>query len=199
NNVEIYGGFNATETNLDQRDWTTNETVLQGNGNSVFRNEYTGANPLTNTAVLDGFTITGGNADYGGGMYNAYASPILTNVTITGNTADDDGGGMYNAYASPILTNVIITDNTANSGGGIYHHSGNTSVFTNITIARNSPNAIFAYGWTYWNNSIVWGGVDGNNYVAKNSLIEGSNNTDNGNIDATGITSTDIFAGPDSG
>ncbi|MHC4535065.1 MAG: hypothetical protein ACYS6K_14045, partial [Planctomycetota bacterium] len=43
--------------------------------------------------ILEGFTITGGNADYGGGMYNDNASPTVTNCTFSGNYAGYLGGG----------------------------------------------------------------------------------------------------------
>ncbi|MHC4537653.1 MAG: hypothetical protein ACYS6K_27280, partial [Planctomycetota bacterium] len=46
--------------------------------------------------ILEGFTITSGNADYGGGMYNDNASPTVTNCTFSGNYAGYLGGGMYN-------------------------------------------------------------------------------------------------------
>ncbi len=47
----------------------------------------------TATAVLDGFTIIGGNADgsggdgLGGGLYNSGGSPTLINITFAGNAA----------------------------------------------------------------------------------------------------------------
>jgi hypothetical protein len=47
------------------------------------------------TAVLSGFTIKDGSADYGGGMFLSGTNPTITNVTISGNTSTaGDGGGM---------------------------------------------------------------------------------------------------------
>ena len=54
---------------------------------------------------MDGFTISGGNADYrGGGMLNDSGSPTLTHVNFSGNFTSEngDGGGMYNSFSSPI-------------------------------------------------------------------------------------------------
>ena len=55
--------------------------------------------------VLEGFTITGGNASRGGGMSNLGSSPTVTNCTFSSNTADTSGGGMYNKNSSPTVTN----------------------------------------------------------------------------------------------
>ena len=38
-------------------------------------------------------------------MYNTSGSnPALTNVTFSGNWANNCGGGMYNEYSNPVLT-----------------------------------------------------------------------------------------------
>ncbi len=62
--------------------------------------------------VLDGFTITGGNATTGGGMHNDNSSPTVTNCTFSGNTATgqfSSGGGMSNFEGgSPTVTNCIL-------------------------------------------------------------------------------------------
>ncbi|MCP4712207.1 MAG: hypothetical protein GY869_26590, partial [Planctomycetes bacterium] len=72
NNVSIYGGFDGDETTLFQRDPVNNVTILSGDldgddGADFLNNSensyhvVTGSNTNA-TAVLDGFTITGGNA-----------------------------------------------------------------------------------------------------------------------------------------
>lgn len=139
NHVRIYGGFNATESELEERDWETNTTILKGNGNSVIRNIYTNEVKLTKSSVLDGFTITNGNATNGGGMYNVYASPTLNHLIIHNNTATN-GGGIYNTfYSSPIATHVIIRNNTAERlGGGIYNLNNANPILTNVLIHHNT-------------------------------------------------------------
>ena len=120
NGVAVYGGFAGTETLLTERNPAANVAILSGDLNgddSGFTNNgensyhvVTGSG-TDNTAVLDGFTITGGNAngsfpnDNGGGMYNNTGSPTLFNVTFSGNSAIYGGGGMYNYTSSPTLTN----------------------------------------------------------------------------------------------
>ncbi len=100
---------------LSQRNWTTNVTTLTGQGNRYhvfYHDNYYNGLALDNTAVLDGFTITGGNANGsdnyngadlcdGGGMYNYGCSPTVTNCTFSGNSATGYGGGMENWYCRP--------------------------------------------------------------------------------------------------
>ena len=91
---------------------------------------------LDETAILDGVTITGGNAtgggthDYGGGMYNENSSPTLTYVTITGNY----GGGMYNKNSGPTLTYVTIT---GNEGSGMHNTDNSNPTLRNVVITEN--------------------------------------------------------------
>ena len=90
------------------------------------------ANGETSNTIIEGFTITNGySALYGGGMYNNYSSPTLTNCAFENNVSADDGGewnytpggGMYNNYSSPTLTNCTFTNNSAleAAGGGMYN------------------------------------------------------------------------------
>jgi hypothetical protein len=168
NNVQLYGGFAGTETARDQRNWVAHPTILSGdigteNNNSdnayhvVYVNGVT-YESITGATVIDGFTITAGNADgswpnyAGGGLYcNGAGSghacnPTLRNVTFSGNTATDSGGGMYNAgynggASSPTLTNVTFSNNSARYGGGMYNfgYSGTSSpTLTNVTFSGNT-------------------------------------------------------------
>src|SRR5262249_41625709 len=94
--VGVYGGFsrNGTETLRSERNVATNVTTLSGeigDPTKTADNSYhvVYSSGLDKTAILDGFTITGGNADggslsnFGGGMYNDNSSPTLTNVTFS--------------------------------------------------------------------------------------------------------------------
>jgi hypothetical protein len=163
NGVAVYGGFAGTETSLAQRDWQTNVTVLSGDIN---QDDITDANGVVtstaniapvnayhvvtgggtnNTAVLDGFTITAGNAnsysppdDAGGGMYNNNSSPTLRNLIFSGNAANS-GGGMANLNSSnPTLTNVTFSGNSADLGGGMYNENSSNPTLTNVTFSSNT-------------------------------------------------------------
>jgi len=122
----VYGGFAGTETELSQRDPDAHETILSGdlNGNDtadpatwmdnvyhVVTASYTNA-----TAVLDGFTISGGNADgtgadaLGSGIYLSAGKPTLRNIRLAGN---DGGEVVYSDFGQPQLGTMVIDTGTA--------------------------------------------------------------------------------------
>jgi len=87
--------------------------------------------------IISDLTITGGLADsYGGGMNLHTSDPILTNVTISNNTANW-GGGMHLSNSNPILTHVTISNNQALQGGGMRLVSSDP-ILTNVTISNNT-------------------------------------------------------------
>ncbi len=98
------------------------------------------------SAVLDGFTISAGNANgpghyRGGGMYNDSSSPTLTNCAFNGNSAHyGGGGGMYNwEGSSPTLVNCTFSANSAYTrGGGIFNSSNCRPIFDKCTFSGNS-------------------------------------------------------------
>jgi len=167
NQVEIYGGFEGqpgTEGEFGPRDPGSYLTILSGDidgddtntdGNDIAETsaDIVGNNVLhvvtssatDGTAVLDGFTITAGHArgvapcDRGGGIENDSGSPTLTNLSISGNSADF-GGGMCNlAVISPTMTNVTFTGNSASSiGGGMLNGGGSSPTLTNAIFSGNS-------------------------------------------------------------
>jgi hypothetical protein len=149
NGVAIYGGFAGSEISRDQRDPAAHVTVLSGDIGTVGNasdNSYhvlIGSN-TDNTTVLDGFTITDGNANgtdmatVGGGMYNYMSSPRLTNVTFMENSATQSGGGMFNEnHSSPTLTHVTFKGNTATSFGGGMDNFLSTPTLTDVTFLDN--------------------------------------------------------------
>jgi hypothetical protein len=165
-NVNIYGSFEGIEANLSDRTPSVraaNPSILSGDlsGNDVitgsgstlsitnnadnsFHVVFNNNNALTTTnALLDGFTITGGNAngsspnDLGGGMLNNISSPSLSNVTFSGNNAGG-GGGLLNFNASsPSLSNVTFSNNNAVSGGGMYNNAS-SPILSNVTFSGNN-------------------------------------------------------------
>ncbi|MFC1855419.1 MopE-related protein [Thermodesulfobacteriota bacterium] len=90
------------------------------------------------TAILDGFTLTGGNASSGGGIYCNYASPTINNCIITNNTASNSGGGVYIRFSSIDIINCFVTSNTASNGAGYYVNCSSFPIIINNTIAANN-------------------------------------------------------------
>ncbi|MCP3903175.1 MAG: hypothetical protein GY715_06010 [Planctomycetes bacterium] len=68
--------------------------------------------------VLEGFTITGGDAPQGGGIYVWDSSPTIRQCAITLNTALD-GGGIYTTQGHPVIQGCVVSGNTAALGAGL--------------------------------------------------------------------------------
>ncbi len=98
---------------------------------------------------LDASTVTGNSADSGGGIHNNSSSGqslLVSNSTISANTARSFGGGMDFDGGDGRIVNTSIVNNVAqsgspgttggDSGGAIEIDSGNVT-FSNDTIAFN--------------------------------------------------------------
>src|SRR5262249_5605690 len=81
------------------------------------------------SASISGLTITGGSADYGGGLRNEGGALALTNCTISGNHASIDGGGVYThkGGATTIYECAVSENTAAHRGGGIFDYQGDSS------------------------------------------------------------------------
>ena len=99
------------------------------------------------TAIFDGFTITGGNAngptkldDDGGGIWCYKASPTISNCVITKNSSTWLGGGMTNwSYSNPTVTNCLFSENEAGvSGGGMENYGHCSPMVKNCVFSQNS-------------------------------------------------------------
>jgi hypothetical protein len=151
----------------------------------------------------------GNSADEnGGGMYNAFSSPVLTTVTISGNFAGSSGGGMYNVNsASPVLTDVAILGNSAGSYGGGMSSLAPMATPTAVPTTRNS---------IVWGNKAGTSGPDVYNYGDTSprffsSIVQGSGGSggpwvssfgtegDNNNLDVDPAFVTWIDPDPGSG
>ncbi|MCP3902716.1 MAG: hypothetical protein GY715_03690, partial [Planctomycetes bacterium] len=94
------------------------------------------------TAVLEGFTIVGGNADgeegrdRGGGLLIDGGGATIRACTIVGNAAIV-GGGIYDASSTAGFESVLVLGNEASIGGGVFTRDGAPS-FDDCRIADNS-------------------------------------------------------------
>jgi len=136
NDVTIRGGYAGSgKPHHDKRDVHKYQTTLSGDLNGddegFANNEENSLHVVTGsgtdeTAVLDGFTITSGNAnrsypyDCGGGMYNSFGRATLNDCTFRQNKAFvGGGGGMYNEYSSPKITSCTFSEISTSSWWGI--------------------------------------------------------------------------------
>ena len=215
NGVTVKGGYAGVgESDPNNRDIELYETILSGDldGNDIevsdpcdllteptrADNSYhvVSSNNCDPNAVLDGVTITGGNAyccykdDFGGGFYNNSGSPTISNCTFAGNAAFWDGGGMYNSEGSPTLTDCTFIGNLARWGGGGMSNWASSPAITNCTFSGNLSggfgggmsnhysstmvtNCTFSRNWADW----YGGGMcnfQGNPIVTKCTFIENS-------------------------
>jgi len=170
-NVSVYGGFNATETLLSQRDPDANITILSGDigvPNTHSDNSFnvvtaSGADP---TAILDGFTVTRGNAGpsgtgaglvmqkgsptitrclftlnqafRGGAVYAEDSAPAFIRCTFLANTATDGGGAIRSVTSAVDVVNGRFLGNTANIGAAVYNTANSDSTFTNCAFSGNA-------------------------------------------------------------
>ena len=112
-------------------------TIIKGRGPqdnpSAIRCAY-----LSHGAVLVGFTLTNGctealtnNFGYGAGVYCASSAEVVSNCTITGNSAYWHGGGAYRGT----LRNCTLSGNATCYGGG-----ADQSVLYDCTLTGNKAN-----------------------------------------------------------
>jgi predicted outer membrane repeat protein len=163
--VAIYGGFPAGGSRWEDCNPVVNETILSGDlkGDDVKVNNpqmlltdpmrsdnathVVTASGANETALLDGFTIVGGNAggsqldtaNQGGGLYAKAGSPTITNCIFKLNSAEL-GGAVYFWSGSPVFINCRFIDNYAGSCGGAMHNTTCNPILVNCVFNRNSAN-----------------------------------------------------------
>ncbi|MDC7221157.1 MAG: right-handed parallel beta-helix repeat-containing protein [Spirochaetales bacterium] len=161
--VELYGGFSGSEVSLDQRNLSTNQTVLSGNiGNpdSAEDNSYhvlIGADE----AVLNGLYITGGYADGAGGeVYDNKGGAVLNywggyrvrpdleptlgfdmtfEECVFYENYAQEGGAVYTYHGgNPVFLSCQFNDNEANYGGATVDRGGVNSLYEDCSFEGNS-------------------------------------------------------------
>lgn len=90
------------------------------------------------TCVIDGFVLTGGQGNYGGGMaLRQGSSPTVRNLIVYGNKAEM-GGGIFCHSCTPLIENVLIFGNEARAGGGMACNMGASPRIISSTIVANT-------------------------------------------------------------
>ena len=175
--VALYGGFQGGEIGMRGRNWVAHPAILSGeigDPASTMDNSYhvvVGLSLDSNT-LLDGFTITAGNADHpgdlvhrsGGGMRSVNSAPHLVHVTFMNNNAYE-GGGMYNDSSTPLVEKSAFIEN--NGGGGMFNLES-TVALRRVLFEGNSA------FYTYRGGAIVHTGgtltVDDSIFTGNNAL-----------------------------
>jgi hypothetical protein len=197
--VECYGGFAGFESSLGQRNIALHPTILSGDlaGNdpsSIFTdNSYhvISGSGASSTAVLDGFTVRGGNADgfgtnedRGGGILcTSGAGPTIRLTTFTANRCAFGGGAGYLRSCSPTFTDCVFDANSGGSFGGAFDIANNVGAafdrcrFTNNTAGRAGGVEIFTgtvvriYNSLFDHNLATGSGGGGAIYMAGSSPL----------------------------
>jgi len=227
-----YAGYG--KPNPDERDVAKHETILSGDlkgddrGNlGLSDNSYhVVIGPADGlAATLDGFTVTGGNADgayphhYGGGLYNPDGKVQVVNCTFRGNTGVS-GAAVMNFGPSLMLVNCHLVGNHALMlGGGLYNYEG-AATLTNCRIVGNAADyAQTAGGAALYNlngsvtvldstladnrspagkaiASFSWGAVAGAKVKIVNSILFNGGNEIESNVrEVVDVTYSDVQGG----
>lgn len=122
-------------------------TILDGQQRQV--SVVTFKNKEGRNSVLEGFTVRNGLGSLqpfystqqitGGGIVCVGASPTISNVVLTGNSAKY-GAGIYGVQGSScLLTNVVLTGNSATAnGGGAVFMGNSTPSFVGCLFSKNT-------------------------------------------------------------
>ncbi len=158
-NLQIYGGFDGTETYLSERNVLANPTILSGDLNaddtgvdlataSRSDNAYHVTRITANNVVLDGFKIEDGHANgsssntYGGGLYisDTANDVVIKNCEFNNNTGLTGGAVRvyYDTNTSATIENCIFNNNVSRYGGGLYFLVNN-----NRTVTLEMTNCLF--------------------------------------------------------
>jgi predicted outer membrane repeat protein len=135
--LALYGGFAGSEIHQSERDWVRHPSILDGRrAGSVI--VVTGAESADSR--IDGFTIQNGEAEYGGGLLIANASPVIANNLIRLNRATN-GAGIWLAASGAVCEGNRIEYNTATEGGGgLAMTNGSVTIRSNVFLANEAYN-----------------------------------------------------------
>ena len=185
-NVQLYGGFAGSETTLEGRNYGANPTILSGDIDGISGLSADDVHHVViaagdvGSALLDGFTVSGGYVtsgdgntsitvngtpvryERGAGLSLNNSSPQVRNTVFTGNSAY--AGVVSHTNSNATFVNTLFTGNTATYG--TVYNTASSPVFVNITISGNTGGTNDNNGTAMRNvavstpkiyNSIIWG------------------------------------------
>lgn len=210
-NLQIYGGFNGTETTVAERSISANPTILSGDLNDDDQgvsitasyksdNSYHIVNLNANNVNIDGFTIEKGHAygtslEYGGGVLISDTSqnPTFKNCIFRENVGLTGGAvrAYFNTNSTITFEHCVFDNNLSRYGSGAYILTNNNRTVTanvfnclfNINISRD--NGASQKGYT---GSSMWIRANGTNSDVTTNV---TNCTFTNNVDDGTETSSD--------
>lgn len=205
--VYVYGGFAGTETRFGQRNLSSHSTTIDGSvarAGSAAYHVVIGAN----NSGIDGFTITGGNANgsgmeaHGGGLYAALAEVTVSNTIFRQNSSASWGGASTIVESDSLFTNCVFIDNTS-SDDTVMMYDNCQATFINCTVANNTCGGFntndgpHGPSQTTIINSIVYGNTGVTQiYNAASCTTAVSNSNIQGGYAGTGnISNNPLFVG----
>ena len=161
-NISIYGGFAGDETALNQRDWTNNTTVFNGQ-NTVKIMRFS-----SNNGIIDGIHFRNGfvtgtvytTNDGGGALRLTGVDQIIRNCTFLNNrsTSERGGGAIFIWHGGgQLIENCIFQNNTqtipnSNGGGAIHNWDENVIIRNCRFVSNNSSStggAVYSWGQNF--------------------------------------------------
>jgi hypothetical protein len=147
--IQFQAGLTGTITLTTGQLWIYDSVDIQGpgasvltvSGNNASRVFYLYVSATTIDVTISGLTITGGNANIGGGVVDFDENLVLDSVVITGNTTSGDGAGVWADGFNMTLTiqSSTISGNTSgDDGGGMYvEDTGGPLTIQNTVVTGN--------------------------------------------------------------
>jgi parallel beta-helix repeat protein len=172
----LYGGFDDTDTQRSDRNWTINPTILDGGQSGSVVTIRSG----NTSSGIDGFAIRNGS---GGGINCTYSLVSICNNTISGNTTVN-GGGIYCLQSTASVVGNVIEGNIATNGGGIYCFSSPASIFNNTIKNNTAVSGTSGQGGGIYCNQSSASIVD--------NVIVGNNSISGGGVYCTGASTPTI-------
>ncbi len=180
--VSVYGGFAGNENVLEARNPAAHPTIIDGEN---VRRGVLGSN----LAAMDGFTITRGYAESGGGMFNEGTDLSVRNCTFTHN----------NAAPAPSVIKALplaLGESSGAGGGGAAAGGGGGAAEKTLAYTTGAGGAMFNSGshptvsdCVFSQNSAAEGGGGMYNYDATPYIVNcvftlntAANNTDAGTL-----------------
>ncbi len=186
-NARIYGGFEGVESNLSERDWHANPTILSGEigGAGNADDSYSVVHIANSDITVDGVIIESGSANasgteifdrFGAGIYisDAADNNQITNCIIRNNNGVSGVGLANFSTGTATVTNTLFHNNTATHSGGAVGAEAGTTNLVNCTVVNNiAPvgEALRAFNGNFNAVNTVFASNNGNSVF---SVIAGS-------------------------